>query len=59
MELIGMIASWDFCLFLLGIIGVTVFTWVHKAISRCNPKIFAIICVIIAYFVITYIRQYY
>ena len=58
MELIGMIASWDFCLFLLGIIGVSVFTRVHKTISKCNPKAFAITCVVIAYFVITYIRQY-
>lgn len=56
MELIWMIASWDFCLFLLGIIGITVFTWIHKVISKCNPKIFATVCVIIAYFVITYIR---
>lgn len=58
MELIGMIASWDFFLFLLGIIGVSVFTWVHKALARCKPKNFAIACVIIAYFVITYIRQH-
>lgn len=58
MELIGMIASWGFCLFLLGVIVVTVFTCVHKAISKCSPKISAIICVIIAYLVITYIRKY-
>lgn len=59
MELIGMIASWDFCLFLLGIIGVTVFTWVHKVISKCDPRIFATICVIIVYFVIAYIQKSY
>ena len=57
-----MITSWDFCLFLLGIIGVAgvaVFTFVHKVVSKCDPKIFATICVIIAYLVITYIRKYY
>lgn len=59
MELLGMITSWDFCLFLLGIIGVQVFTWVHKVILKCNPQIFGTICVIIVYIVITYIREYY
>jgi len=56
MELIGMIASWDFCLFLLGIIGISVFTLLHKAISKCNPKFFAIACVVITYLLIAYIR---
>ncbi len=56
MELLGMIASWDFCLFLLGVIGVWIFSQLHRAISKCNPKVFAVTCVVIAYLVITYIQ---
>lgn len=56
MELLGMIASWDFCLFLLGVIGVWIFTQFHRVVSKCNPRVFAVMCVIITYLVITYIR---
>lgn len=56
MKLIGMIASWDFCLFLLGIVGVTLFMQLHRLIAKLNPKVFGIACTILSYFVITYMR---
>lgn len=56
MELLGMIASWDFCMFLLGVMGIWFFTQLHRVISKCNPKFFAVACVVIAYLVITYIQ---
>lgn len=57
MEFIGMIATWEFCVFLLGIIGVAFFMRVHQVITKCNPKTFGIICTIIAYLVITHIQS--
>ena len=58
MELIGMIATWDFCLFLLGIVGVTLFMQLHRLIAKCNPKTFGIACTILSYFAITYARTH-
>ncbi len=58
MVLLGMIASWDFWLFLLGIIGVSAFTRLHHVIAKCDSKIFATICTIIAYLAITYLRTF-
>lgn len=56
MELNGMIAIWDFCLFLLGIWGVPLFICLHRLLTKCNEHVFAITCVIIIYLVISLIK---
>lgn len=53
MSIFETIASTDFVMFLLGAFGVSLFIQLHKAIVRCNSKVFAIICVILTYIIIT------
>ena len=57
MGLLGMIATWDFCLFLLGSIGVAFFMRVQQLIAKCNPKVFGLVCTIMTYLLITYMQS--
>lgn len=49
---VEMMASRDFCLFVLGACGLTFFTWLHTKVVKCDPTIFSIVCIILAYGVI-------
>ena len=53
MTIIETIATMDFVVFLLGLLGISIFEYLHKIISNCNSKVFSIICVILTYIVIT------
>ena len=57
MLIIETIANADFVLFLLGAFGVSLFIKLHKAIAKCNPKVFAGICTVITYFIITWVMS--
>lgn len=57
MDIFETIASTDFVMFLLGAFGVSFYVLVHKAIVKCNPKIFSAICVVLTYLVITRIMS--
>ncbi len=53
MSIFETIASTDFVMFLLGAFGVSLFIQLHKAIVKCNSKVFGVICVILTYIIIT------
>lgn len=57
MRIIDTIADTDFVMFLLGAFGVSFYVQVHKAIVKCNPKVFSAICVVITYLVFTWIMS--
>lgn len=53
-ELVEMVTEKSFFLFVLGSFGLPFFKMVRRIILKCNPNVFSCICVILAYFVITY-----
>ncbi|EOS75680.1 MAG: hypothetical protein OSJ60_01915 [Lachnospiraceae bacterium] len=53
MSIFETIANTDFVMFLLGAFGVSLFVQLHKAIVKCNSKVFSVICVILTYIFIT------
>lgn len=57
MGFIETIAGTDFVMFLLGAFGVSFYVLVHKAIVKCNPKIFSAICVVLTYLIITWLMS--
>ena len=57
MNIIVTIANADFLMFLLGAFGVSFYVLLHKAIKKCNSKVFSVICVILTYIVITWLNS--
>lgn len=51
-NIVEMIASTHFALFMLGLLGLAFFEKVFVFIKKCNPKVFSISCVILTYIVI-------
>ena len=47
--LIETMANVDFCLFLLSLFGLTLFKFMHKLLTKCNPTVFSYICMIFVY----------
>lgn len=45
-------ANVDFCMFLLGAFGISFYMWVHQMLSKCNPYVFSIVCVVLNYLVL-------
>lgn len=57
MKLLETVANSDFCLFLLGAFGVAFYVKLHGVISKCNPKVFSTICVVLTYIFVAYIHK--
>lgn len=55
MRLLETVATRDFCLFILGAYGVTLYAKLHGKICKCDPVVFGNICVILTYLAIAYI----
>lgn len=51
------IANADFAMFLLGAFGVSFYVMIHKAIMKCNSKVFSIISVVLTYIFIAWIKS--
>ncbi len=49
--------SWDFCLFLLSMFYMQFFAKVQSFIASCDTRVFAIVCCILTYIVITVIKM--
>lgn len=50
------IATTDFAVFLLGLLGVSFYETLFELIKKCNPKVFSITFVILTYIVITLLK---
>ena len=46
------IATTDFAVFMLGLVGIPFYGKIYELIRNCNPKYFSITCVIITYIAI-------
>ena len=52
-SIIETIATTDFAVFLLGLLGISFYEKLYEYLKKCNPKLFSIICVVLTYIVIT------
>ena len=48
---------YDLLIFLLGVYGVLVFSWLQGAIASCNKTVFGIVGIVATYTVLTYFRR--
>ncbi len=55
MTLIETMANVDFCLFLLGVFGISFFTLIHKILCKCNSFVFSTVCVVLTYLVLSHL----
>ena len=55
MTLIETMANVDFCLFLLGVFGISFFTLIHKILCKCNSLVFSTVCVVLTYLVLSHL----
>ena len=52
LNILETIATTDFAVFVLGLLGISFYEKLYEYLKNCNPKSFSITCVILTYIVI-------